>query len=164
MPRIIVIMLISIVVYAAMIGSFDPWDLALAALVSAGTVYGFRTHLLRGESPSTLVLLRRMVFLVPLILDILWEIVQGTWQVVVFSLRIRPMEHPGIVAIPLGERTRFGATMSGFLTTISPGTFLVDIDWKARVMLIHAIDASDPDAVRLSHQVFYDRFQRHVFP
>ena len=164
MPRIIVIMLISIVTYAAMIGSFDPWDLALAALVAAGTVYGFRTHLLRGESPSTLVLLRRLVFLVPLILDVLWEIVRGTWQVLVFSLRLRPMEHPGIVAIPLGERTRFGATMSGFLTTISPGTFLVDIDWKARVMLIHAIDASDPDAVRLSHQVFYDRFQRHVFP
>ncbi|CAA9566163.1 MAG: hypothetical protein AVDCRST_MAG33-2076 [uncultured Thermomicrobiales bacterium] len=164
MPRIIVIMLISIVTYAAMIGSFDPWDLALAALVATGTVYGFRTHLLRGESPSTLVLLRRLVFLVPLILDVLWEIVRGTWQVLVFSLRLRPMEHPGIVAIPLGERTRFGATMSGFLTTISPGTFLVDIDWKARVMLIHAIDASDPDAVRLSHQVFYDRFQRHVFP
>lgn len=164
MPRIIAIMLISILTYAAMLGSFAIADLALATGVAAVTVYGFRAHLLRGDSPSALVLLRRLVFLVPLILNVLWEIVRGTWQVVVFSLRLRPMEHPGIVAIPLGERTRFGATMSGFITTISPGTFLVDYDWQARVMLIHAIDASDPDAVRLSHQVFYDRFQRHVFP
>jgi len=162
--RIVVIMLISVLTYAAMIGGFQPWDLALATVVAAATIYGFRGHLLRGDSPSALVLLRRLVFLVPLILDILWEIARGTRQVMVFSLRLRPMEHPGIVAIPFGERTRFGATMSGFITTISPGTFVVDIDWKARVMLVHSIDASDPDAVRLSHQVFYDRFQRHVFP
>jgi hypothetical protein len=31
-------------------------------------------------------------------------------------------------------------------------------------MLLHVIDASDPDEVRRRHQVFYDRFQRKVFP
>lgn len=164
MPRIVAIMLISVLTYAAMIGRFDPWDLALATLVAGGTVYGFRAHLLRGASPSAATLLRRLLFLPPLLGWVLWEITIGTWQVAVYSLRLRPMGHPGIVAIPLGARTRFGATMSGFLTTISPGTFLVEYDWAARVMLIHSIDATDPDEVRAAHQRFYDRFQRHVFP
>ena len=164
MARIVAIMLISVLTYAAMIGGFQPWDLALATVVAGATIYGFRGHLLRGASPSFGTLLRRLVFLFPLLAWVLWEIAVGTWQVAVYSLRLRPMGHPGIVAIPLGARSRFGATMSGFLTTISPGTFLVEYDWAARVMLIHSIDASDPDEVRAAHQRFYDRFQRHVFP
>jgi multisubunit Na+/H+ antiporter MnhE subunit len=164
MARVVAIMLIAVLTYAAMIGSFQPWDLALATLIAGATVFGFRSHLLRGASPSAPVLLRRLVFVPPLIGYMLWDIARGTWQVARYSLRTRPLEHPGIVAIPMGERTRFGATMSGFLTTVSPGTFLVDFDWTGRVILIHAIDATDPDAVRATHQAFYDRFQRHVFP
>lgn len=164
MARVVTVMLLSVLVYAAMIGGFDPWDLALATVLAGLTVYGFRGHLLRGDGPSARTLLRRLLFLPGLVGYVLWDIVRGTWQVARFSLRIAPLEHPGIVAIPLGDRTRFGATMSGFLTTISPGTFLVDFDWRDGVMLIHAIDASDPDAVRATHQSFYDRFQRHVFP
>jgi multicomponent K+:H+ antiporter subunit E/multicomponent Na+:H+ antiporter subunit E len=46
----------------------------------------------------------------------------------------------------------------------SPGEFLVDVDWIERVMLIHVLDASDPEEVRRDHQRFYVRFQRAVFP
>ena len=41
---------------------------------------------------------------------------------------------------------------------------LVGVDEEKRVMLIHAIDAADPDAVRESQQEFYRRYQRRVFP
>jgi multisubunit Na+/H+ antiporter MnhE subunit len=50
------------------------------------------------------------------------------------------------------------------LTTLSPGSVLVDIDWQRRDMLLHVIDASDPDAVRADLERFYDRYQRRVFP
>ena len=40
----------------------------------------------------------------------------------------------------------------------------MDIDWEKRVMLIHSITAGDPEAVRRSHQDFYQRYQRKVFP
>ncbi|MDP9369920.1 MAG: hypothetical protein M3Q03_16890 [Chloroflexota bacterium] len=32
------------------------------------------------------------------------------------------------------------------------------------MLLIHVLDATDPDAVRAEHERFYRRFQRHVFP
>ncbi len=164
MARMIAVILISIVIYVAAIGRFEPWDVVFAAILATGTTWIFRKHLFRGPSPSPTTLFRRMIFLPPLIGFIIWDIIRSTVIVTMYSLHIRKLDHPGIVAIPLGERTRFGATMSGFFTTIAPGTFLVDFDWKERTMLIHAIDASDPDAVRASHQLFYDRFQRHVFP
>ncbi len=31
-------------------------------------------------------------------------------------------------------------------------------------MLMHVLDATDPDAVRARHDEFYDRYQRAVFP
>ena len=164
MARVVAIMLIAVLTYAAMIGGFQPWDLALATVIAGATVVGFRTHLLRGAAPSALTLLRRLVFVPALIGYVIRDIVLGTWQVASYSLRLRPLDHPGIVSVPMGERTRFGVTMTGFLTTVAPGTFLIDIDWDARVLLIHTIDASDPDAVRASQQTFYDRVQRHVFP
>jgi multisubunit Na+/H+ antiporter MnhE subunit len=164
MTRIVALVIVSVLTYTAAIGRFEPWDVVLSAIVSAVTIYGFRSHLLRGESLSTVSLLRRLLFTLPLVAYMIFDITRSTILVVRYTLHLKPLEHPGIVAIPMGERTRFGATMSGFLTTVAPGTFLVDFDWTERVMLIHAIDASDPDAVRASHQAFYDRFQRHVFP
>jgi hypothetical protein len=32
---------------------------------------------------------------------------------------------------------------------------MVDIDWDERVMLVHVIDASDPDAVRKDAEKYY---------
>jgi multisubunit Na+/H+ antiporter MnhE subunit len=48
--------------------------------------------------------------------------------------------------------------------TLSPGEVLVDIDRSRGVMLVHVIDAHDPDAVRARHDHFYRRYQRGVFP
>ena len=79
-------------------------------------------------------------------------------------LHVRPLNHPGIVAVPIAERSPLGVAVSGLATTLSPGAFLVDVDWEQRVMLIHVLDASDPDEVRADHQRFYRRWQRHVFP
>jgi multicomponent Na+:H+ antiporter subunit E len=31
-------------------------------------------------------------------------------------------------------------------------------------MLLHVLDAADPDAVRRHHAAFYERHQRSVFP
>ncbi|MBA2375274.1 MAG: Na+/H+ antiporter subunit E, partial [Rubrobacter sp.] len=48
--------------------------------------------------------------------------------------------------------------------TLSPGTYLVEVDWERGVWLIHALDASDPDEVRRDRHEFYERYQKRVFP
>jgi multisubunit Na+/H+ antiporter MnhE subunit len=50
------------------------------------------------------------------------------------------------------------------VSALSPGTFLVDVDEEDRTMLVHVLDASDPDAVRAEFEAFYRRYQRRVFP
>jgi multisubunit Na+/H+ antiporter MnhE subunit len=48
--------------------------------------------------------------------------------------------------------------------TAAPSTVMVDLDQHRQRLVIHVVDASDPEALRGSSSRFYERFQRHVFP
>jgi multicomponent Na+:H+ antiporter subunit E len=156
-------------VYAFVLASFGPWDLLLGFVLSATLLYVFRDFVL-GNSASggarvrALGLFRRVAAFGPFAAVAVWAIVEGTWEMILVTLHLRRLESPGVVAVPMGERTATGVAVSALVTTLSPGTFLVDVDEERGVMLIHAIDAGDPDAVRESHQEFYRRYQRDVFP
>ena len=149
-------------VYLLALGSFHPFDLALGLLLAAGLSFGLRGRLERpqGEGP-----LAARVAAAPLLLAaLLAEIARGTWDVALRVLGLRPVEHPGIVAIPIGERSELGVAVTGLLAGLSPGSLLLDVDHERRAMLFHVIDASDPDAVRAQLDRFYQRYQRRVFP
>lgn len=164
MIRFVVITLLLAMVYLMVLTSFDPWDVLMGVIVSAGLVLAFRGFVIAGTPLPPRALLGRFLAFWPYAVAVVWDILLGAWNVVRIVLRVRPLVHPGIVAVPIEDRTRTGVAVSAIATTLSPGTFLVDVDWERRVMLIHAIDASDPDAVREAHQSMYRRFQRHVFP
>ena len=149
--------------YALVLGSFKPADLATGVVISGALVFGTR-RLTFHEKPSSPDLLRRFLYFWPFLVAEVWNIVTGTWTVAQVTLHIKPLISPGIVAVPIGERTPAGVAISAICTTLSPGTFLVDVDWERDVMLIHSIDASDPDEVREDHQEFYRKWQSKVFP
>lgn len=151
--------------YALVLASFDPWDLALGGALSAALLLVFaRPAFGGGDPPSGPGLARRLVAFVPFVGAIARSIVVSTWEVSLITLHLRPLEKPGIVAVPIGERTPAGVAVSALVTTLSPGTFLVDVDEERGEMLLHAIDATDPEAIREAHQEFYRRYQRKVFP
>jgi multisubunit Na+/H+ antiporter MnhE subunit len=83
------------------------------------------------------------------------DILKGTWQVATYVVGLRKLEHPGIVKISLGNHTPAGVGIVGLVVTISPGSFLVDIDWDERVMLVHYIDASSPERLREDVEKYY---------
>lgn len=149
--------------YLLVLGNFAPWDIAMGVAVSGALIFGTRRFSFR-EKPSSSNLIGRFLHFWPFVLAEIWNITTGTWDVALVTLHIRPLVSPGIVAVPIGERTPTGVAVSAQCTTLSPGTFLVEVDWEQRVMLIHAIDASDPDEVRREHQEFYDKWQKKVFP
>ena len=151
-------------IYAMVLGSADPIDLLAGALLSVALLLAFRGFVLRDAPPPGISTARSVVAFFPFAAAVAWDILAGTWTVFRVVLHLRPLSHPGIVLVPIGDRTPTGVAVSALATTVSPGTFLVDVDWERRVMLIHSIDASDPDAVRESLQRFYDRYQRYVFP
>ena len=164
MTRILLALILLVLVYALTLASAHPWDLAFGTLVAGATLTGYRRFLFVGPAVPAGVLLRRVAGFLPFAVALVWDIMRGTWNVGLVVLHLRPLLHPGIVAVPIADRTPLGVAVSGLATTLSPGAFLVDVDWDQRVMLIHVLDASDPEAVRAEHQRFYRRFQRHVFP
>lgn len=162
MMRAALALILLTLTYALVLGSFQPLDLALGAVVSGILLFVFRGALFDGESRGNL--LRRLVGFFPFAAVVVRDIVVGTWEVSLITFWIRPLRSPGTVAVPIAERTPTGVAVSALCTTLSPGAFLVDVDRERGVMLIHVIDASDPEAVREDHQEFYRRYQRRVFP
>ena len=79
-------------------------------------------------------------------------------------LGLRRLRQPGVVEIPIGDRTELGTVASAIASTLSPGEVLIDIDGDRGVYLIHALDASDPDAVGAHHQHGYERWQKRALP
>ena len=150
--------------YALALASFHPLDLLFGAGLSSALVFASRRFVfgdeLRGE-PS---LLRRLAAFVPFSLVVFREVVVGTWEVMLVTLHLRPLKKPGIVAVPIGERRPMGVAVWAVIVGLSPGTFFVDVDRKRGVVLIHVIDASDPEAFRRHQESVYRRYQSKVFP
>jgi multicomponent Na+:H+ antiporter subunit E len=162
--RLALALALLVLVYALTLGSFDPLDLAVGAAIGAAALAGFRRFLLVGPGLPAGEIARRAVHLVPLVLATMREISVGTWHVALVVLGLRPLRSPGVVVIPFEERSPTGVAVTAIIATLSPGEFLVEIDWERGEILMHVIDASDPDAVRAHHRQFYRRYQRPVFP
>ena len=150
--------------YLLVLVSLAPWDVAVGLLLSALLLLALRWIVFGDRIRPIAHLGRRLLALPRFILAVLWDILQGSWTVLLITLHLRPLRHPGLVPVPIGERTPVGVAVSVLALTLSPGEYLVDVDEAASVMLIHSIDASDPEAIRAKHEAFYQRYQRPVFP
>lgn len=151
-------------VYLLTLASLDPLDIATAVAVATALLYGLRRFAITGPPLPGAEVARRALRLPAFVLVVLREIVVGTWDVALVVVGLRPLARPGIVQIPIGERTTNGVAVTALAITLSPGELLVDVDWQRRVMLVHVIDARDPDGIRERYQRIYERYQREVFP
>lgn len=151
-------------VYLLTLASADLWDAGAGLLVGAAIAIGLRRFLFEGEPLPARELASRALHLPPYALAVGWEVIRGTWQVALVVAGVHELRNPGIVAVPIGERSATGVAVSVLAITLSPGELYVDTDEERGTMLIHVLDAGDPDAVRAHFQRFYDRYQRKVFP
>jgi multisubunit Na+/H+ antiporter MnhE subunit len=152
-------------IYLLTLASREPADFVIGILIGIGVTWLTRSFMREtaiASAPPSLV--QRVIWLPLFLLIVLRDVVTGTIEVARYSLGLRAPDYQGIVALPIGERSRMGVAVSAWATTLSPGTALVEVDWQAGQMLIHVVDARDPDAIRDAHQHFYDRYQRRVFP
>ncbi len=160
MKRALVALLFLTLVYALVLGSFAPYDLALGALLSGTLLYGFRSFVFGGRPAPLPRLFRRVLAFGPFAFAVFREVVWGTWEVALVILRLKPLESPGLVKLPIGERTPTGVVVSALVDTLSPGAVLVELDWEEECALIHIIDAADPEAFRRRQEELYQRYQK----
>jgi multisubunit Na+/H+ antiporter MnhE subunit len=168
MSRYVISVFTLVMVFALTLASFDPWDLAIGLVISVAVLQLFRPllerqRLTQGGRPVPPPW-RRIVGFPPFVLAVFWEVLLGTAQVALVVLHIRPIGKPGIVSVPIGDRSPIGIAVYGLATTLAPGTLLLDVDWRNHVMIVHVIDATDPDKFLAAQEHFYNRWQRHVFP
>lgn len=151
-------------VYALALASLRPLDLVTGLLVSAALLAITRRFVLAAEPEPARDVLRRIAALPRFFAGVVAEVARGTIEVALVVLGHRGLDCPGIVAVPIEERTPVGVAVSALAYTLSPGDVLIDVDEEKQVMLVHVLDASDPDAVRARHRSFYERWQRRAFP
>ena len=151
-------------IYAGTLASFAPADLLFGALLACALLFLFRPALSVPQPHAPARSLRRVVAFFPFVGVIFRDIVVGTWTVARIVVTPSPQNRPGVITVPLGERTRTGVVISGLALSLSPGSTLIAVDWEHRLMLLHLLDVHDLERVRGDLQRFYDRYQRHVFP
>ena len=149
------ILLSSAVVFGLVVSDFS-WQNMLVALALSGALLAvFRKQVLPRSLPPTGLSLHLLVYSPVLFWYLLIDILKGTYQIVTITLGLRPLVQPGIVKIPIGNHSAAGVGPVGFFVTLSPGSFLVDIDWDEQVMLVHVIDATDPEGLRRDAEKYY---------
>ena len=153
-----------VLLYAVALGSSKPLDLLLGAIVGSIVLVTFRRFLFTQPAEGPGLLVRRALRLPLFLLILAGEVVTGTWRVGIAVLSRRPVGVSGVIDVPMGERTDLGVAVSSLAISLTPGELVVDLDWERRTMLVHALDAEDPDRIRAEQELLYERYQRGVFP
>lgn len=162
MNRLVLVLGLLVAVYALTLASAAPADLALGAVAAAGVLFALRDLYYRRGVPAIPHLLRRALRVPAFAAVTFRDILAGTWTVALVVLGRRPVRDAGMVAVPVHDYSRTGATVAAVTINLSPGEVVVAVD--EGVMLLHTIDASDPAGVVARHRRTYERYQRPVIP
>lgn len=149
------IFLSSSAIFCMVIGEFSWQNMVVGAAISAILMRVFRNQVAPKPLPPVGLSLHILIYAPVLLYYLFIDILRGTWQVVKVTIGIEPLRRPGIIKYPIPTKSRYGAGPVGYFITLSPGSFLVDIDWEENVLLVHVLDASDPDALRRDAEKYY---------
>ena len=135
-------------VYLLVLTSLHPGDVALGVLLGLLVAVAVRPRGPRRAAGRPEPLSFRAAAAV--IASTALEIVRGSWRTAGFCLRDHGRS--GFVEIPRGGRSRRNVALWGVLTGEAPDEVPVDVDEERDVLIVHLIDASDPDEVRRRHR------------
>jgi multisubunit Na+/H+ antiporter MnhE subunit len=146
-------------VYLVVLTSAAPGDVLVGGVLAVAVAVALppRRHR-RSDTSAT----ARASAAAGMLLETAGDMVRGSWRVARFC--IGAPAATGFVEVPRGERSDAGVAMWGILTGEAPDEFPVEVDDDRGVLLVHVLDATDPDAVRERHRRAHERRQRKVVP
>ncbi|WP_217359109.1 Na+/H+ antiporter subunit E [Ruegeria arenilitoris] len=108
--------------------------------------------------------LRNWPMVVEYMLVVLWDIVVANVTVARIILFKRDADRkPAWISVPLELRTPEAITVLAGTITMTPGTVSSDLSAQGHNLLVHCLDAPDPDAVRDQIKSRYERRLREIF-
>ncbi len=145
-----------VAVYLLVLTSLAPGDILVGTLLATVIVGASRPH----DPRPRVGWLGWLRALLATLLATGAEMAIGTVRTVRFALGGRA--RPGFVEIERGERSRRAVALWGVLTGEAPDEYPVDVDAARDVLIVHVLDARDPDGIRARHDRARQRWQRHV--
>jgi multicomponent Na+:H+ antiporter subunit E len=137
--------------WAAVTGSFTLPNLVFGLVLGSLTLYLVREQ--RGPFRSAF----RPGKVLSLALLFVKELILSAWRVAKLVVSPRMELQPGIFAYPLKVDRDFEITLLANLITLTPGTLSVDVSDDKRLLYVHAIDCSDPEAAIKDIETGFER-------
>jgi multisubunit Na+/H+ antiporter MnhE subunit len=134
-------------IYLLVLTSLDPGDLLVGGLIAVGVAVAVRPRGRRGAAGRSARPHLRAALAVAAGTTV--ELVRGTWRTVRFCLGDRGRQ--GFVEIPRAGRSTRNVAFWGLLTGEAPDEVPVDVDTERDILIVHLIDARDPEEVRERH-------------
>lgn len=128
--------------WAAVSGSFSQLNLLF------GFVLGIFALSLIREQVGTTGYLERVRRILSLLLLFLYELMLSALRVAVLVLKPKMDVKPGIIAYPLKVDRDMEITLLANMITLTPGTLSVDVSHDRRFLYVHALDCSNPEAIK----------------
>jgi multicomponent Na+:H+ antiporter subunit E len=126
------------------------WMAVSGAFTFLNFAFGFVLSLLVlsliREQVGTVGYFSRSYRILALVVLFLYELMMSALKVARLVLSPRMDLKPGIFAFPLRLTEDFQITLLANLITLTPGTLSVDVSDDKRILYVHAIDCSDPEA------------------
>lgn len=98
------------------------------------------------------------------ILLVVWDILVANVQVAwIILTRPNSKLRPAWIIVPLDLRAPEAITVLAGTITLTPGTVSADLSSSGRFLLVHALDAADPDAVRDEIKQRYEARLKEIF-
>jgi multicomponent Na+:H+ antiporter subunit E len=130
------------IVWAAITGSASFLNLVFGFVLSALALAIVR------EPYGGVLYLGRARRILALLLLFLRELAKSAWAVAVTVMSPKMDVKPGIFAFPLTVDRDFEIALLANLITLTPGTLSVDVSDDRKTLYVHALDCSDPEAVK----------------
>lgn len=133
-------------------------------MVVFGLILGILVPILTAPYWPDRPVLRNPVRLIAYVLIVIWDILVANVQVArIVLFKSNSAMRPNWVTIPLDLRTPEAIAILAGTITLTPGTVSSDLSDQGHVLLVHALDAPDPDAVRDQIKDRYERRLKEIF-
>ena len=124
-------------------------SVSLVGLIT-GFVIGYGALWLIQPLIGTSTYFRRVTAWVKLVIMFHYELIVSSFAVAMDVLTPKHRARPAIIEVPLDVQTDTGILLVTNLISLTPGTLSLDVSEDRKTLLVHAMFADDPDALRKS--------------
>jgi multicomponent K+:H+ antiporter subunit E len=153
-----VLTLVLAVIWLLLVNAVSPGNVLL------GLVLGVLIPLVTGPYWPDRPKLRRPVKIAAYVLIVMWDVVKANIIVAGLILFRRNADlQSRFITVPIDLRTPEAIAVLAGTITMTPGTVTADMSACGRALLIHCLNAPDPDAVVAEIKARYERRLMEIF-